>query len=274
MQIERTKIIGFCSGVRRAIKMAEQERNAYIAGGEIIHNPQETTRLKKEFNINPSKISDIPHGSTAIIRAHGIGEAEQKSMKDKNIKIIDATCPHVKRVQNLAREFTANGYNVFLFGEKGHAEVHGICGHANTELTVFSSVAELESIILPEHVALISQTTKPTEEFCKAEELLSKKVKYFKSVCTICNATQENQKAAAELAKLSDIMIVIGGKSSSNTKALVTAATPFCNDIYQVESAADLRQSWFIGKKRCGIAAGLSTPDYSIDEVEAAIGLL
>ncbi|MDR1027279.1 MAG: 4-hydroxy-3-methylbut-2-enyl diphosphate reductase [Rickettsiales bacterium] len=270
MEIRKTKVIGFCGGVRRAIKMAEDNPGAYIAAGEIVHNPHETARLLRDFDVGPLEIDAIPNGGTALIRAHGIGEAEQKSMEARGIKIIDATCPNVKRVQDLAREFSESGRAVFLFGETNHPEVLGIIGRA-ANVFAFSSVDQLRGIALPERVALISQTTKPINEFQEAEKFLSEKIKDFQSVCTICPATQNNQKAAAELAKWADIMIVIGGKNSSNTKALAAAAGPFCQDIFQVENAAELRPEWFDGKQHCAIAAGLSTPDYSIEEVESAI---
>ncbi len=270
MEIRKTKVIGFCGGVRRAIKLAEENAGAYIAGGDIIHNPNEVERLKHDFSVVATDVDKIPSGKVAVIRAHGISKADQKLMEGRGIKIVDATCPKVQNVQNLANEFSAKGYRVFLFGDKTHPEVLGIIGHAEN-VFVFATVTELENLQLPKRVALISQTTKPIAEFQKAEKFLSEKVDNFKSVCTICPATQNNQNATAELSKWADIMIVIGGRKSSNTKTLVYSSEKFCKSVYQVENASELESDWFIGKNRCGIAAGLSTPDYIIEEVEEAI---
>lgn len=270
MEIRKTKVIGFCGGVRRAIKLAEENAGAYIAGGDIIHNPNEVERLRRDFGVVATDVNKIPSGKVAVIRAHGISKAEQKSMEDRKIKIVDATCPKVKNVQNLANEFSKEGYSVFLFGDKTHPEVLGIVGHAEN-VFVFSAVTELENLQLPMRIALISQTTKPIGEFQRAEKFLSEKVDDFKSVCTICPATQNNQNATTELSKWADIMIVIGGRKSSNTKTLVYSSEQFCKSVYQVENASELNHTWFIGKNRCGITAGLSTPDYIIEEVETAI---
>ncbi len=271
MEIKKTKIIGFCAGVRRAIKIAENSPNSFIAGGDIIHNPNETERLKKDFNIKSMNIDDIPNNSTTIISAHGIGLASELSMRNRNIKIVDTTCPRVKYVQNLANKLIQDGYNIFLFGNKDHPEVMGICGRVSQGIIVFKDFNELQTLNIPHKVALISQTTKPIPEFKLAEEFLKKTVKEFKSICTICPATQNNQNSVAELAKWADIMIVIGGKKSSNTKTLIITAEKFCNSVYQVENKSDLDKNWFDGKKYCGIAAGLSTPDYSINEIETEI---
>jgi len=272
MEISRSRIIGFCTGVKRAVEMAEQNRGAYVTGDALLHNPLETRRLAKDFAITPAPdVSAIPAGATALIRPHGVEESAENELRVRGVHIVDTTCPFVKNVQNLARQLSANGYHVFLFGDKGHAEVLGTASRAHKEITVFSSIDELKSLEIPPHVALISQTTKPLHEFQMAEKILSARAKDFKSVCTICPATRNNQEAAAELARRCDIMIIIGGKNSSNTKTLVSATTPYCSDIKLVESAADLKPEWFNDKAHCGIAAGLSTPERSIDDVENRI---
>ena len=225
--------------------------------------------VSKTENLIP--LNEIPDNSVAIISAHGLGLKEQLSLKNRNIKLVDTTCTKVIAVQNLTKKLVNEGYNVFLFGKKEHAEIKGIIGQVNKNITVFSSVSELNDIQIPDKVALISQTTKPINEFKEIENFLKNKCKNFKSVCTICPATQNNQIATTELAKWADIMIVIGGKTSANTKALFSTSLKFCNCVYQIEDKIELNKEWFKNKKHCGIAAGLSTPDYSINEVETAI---
>ncbi len=271
MEIRKTKIIGFCGGVRRAIKIAEEHPNSYIVGGAIIHNPYENKRLEKDFNIISKEINDIPNNSIAIISAHGLGFKEQLSMKNRNIKLIDTTCPKVLKVQKIAQQLIDEKYNVFLFGKKEHAEIKGIIGQVNKDITVFASIEELNNVDIPDKVALISQTTKPIGEFKQVEDFLKTKCREFKSVCTICSATQNNQIATIELASWADIMIVIGGKTSANTKALVATSKKFCSFVYHIEDKTELNKEWFYKKERCGITAGLSTPDYSISEVEESI---
>ena len=252
--------------------MAEQNRGAYVTGGEIVHNPLETRRLAEDFAITPAPdVAKIPSGATALIRPHGITEAAENELRSRKVNIVDTICPFVKNNQDFARQLADDGYHVLLFGDKGHAEVLGIVDRAHEKITVFGSVEELDGMEIPNRIALISQTTKPLREFQRAEKILSERAKDFKSICTICPATRNNQEAAAELARKCDIMIIIGGKNSSNTKALAAAAAPYCADIRLVESANDLRPEWFRGKQHCGIAAGLSTPERSINDVENKI---
>jgi len=272
MEIKRSRNIGFCAGVRRTVEMAEQNRGAYVTGDELLHNPHETRRLAEDFAITPAPdMTKIPSGATALIRPHGITESAENELRTRKVNIVDTTCPFVKNNQNFARQLVGAGYHVFLFGDKGHAEVLGIADRAHGEITVFSSVDELDGLEIPSRAALISQTTKPLQEFQTAEKILSERAKDFKSICTICPASKNNQDAAAELAQKCDIMIIIGGKNSSNTKALAAAAEPYCADIRLVEAADNLCPEWFNGKRLCGIAAGLSTPERTINDVENKI---
>jgi 4-hydroxy-3-methylbut-2-enyl diphosphate reductase len=252
--------------------LAQQNPNTSIVGGELIHNPSETARLSAEFNVNPAPDADtIPSSSAALIRAHGISNAVEKSLAARGIKIIDATCPNVKNIHKIVAELSEQGFQIFLFGTKSHPEVDGIIDRANAPVIVIESAADLCEINVLPRAALVSQTTKNLTEFGKIAAELSQRSDELIIRRTICPATRMNQEAAAELAKLCDIMIVIGGKNSSNTKQLRIAAEPFCSAIHLIESADELQAEWFAGKEFCGLAAGLSTPDYLTNEVEKRI---
>ena len=269
MQIRRSKVIGFCAGVRRAVTMAEANPNSFVVGGDIVHNPFEVSRLEKNYNIvGAPDIADV--NDTAIIRAHGVAESVISELNNRDVKIIDATCVNVKRVQQIAKEFSKNGYHLFILGDAAHPETIGIVGHTNGNVTVLSKAAELENIELPSKRALISQTTKSESEFKAAEKIL----RPAEVVNTICPAMKTNLDAAIELAHASDIMIIIGGKKSSNTRVLSETVRAYCTDCHSIESADDILPEWFIGKSNCGIAAGLSTPDYLIDAVEERLKTL
>ena len=272
MKISRSEILGFCHGVRRAVLAAENNPNSFIVGGDIIHNPSEAARLCKDYNvISAPDPASIPINGKALIRAHGVSQKIEDDLRNRNVSITDATCPNVKKVHELTQSLVAGGYTIFLLGDRDHPEVLGIVGRVDREVIIFSSLAELESINIPTRVALISQTTKPLDEFEKAKLFISARAEDFESFCTVCPAMCRNIDAAANLASKCDVMIIVGGAKSSNTKALVQTAKQFCKDCYSVEDASQLKREWFDGKKHCGIAAGLSTPDYSVDQVEHTI---
>ncbi|MCL1902630.1 MAG: 4-hydroxy-3-methylbut-2-enyl diphosphate reductase [Alphaproteobacteria bacterium] len=276
MKTTRSESIGFCHGVRRALDLAEANSGANVVGGDIVHNRNVSVRLSRDFNINvANNPDDIPEGSIAIIRAHGIAPEIQNKMAARGVIIVDATCPHVKAAQTAVKNFADAGYHIFLLGEQNHPEVQGITGGApDATVTVFLNTDELANMEIPTHVALASQTTKSIEEFERAREFLAARATDFACACTICPASRRNRTAAAELANECDIMIVIGGRTSSNTRTLFETVAAHCPDSYMIESAAELNPDWFQGKTHCGICAGLSTPDYSIDEVEAAISII
>jgi 4-hydroxy-3-methylbut-2-enyl diphosphate reductase len=273
--IERAKVLGFCAGVSRAVKMAQKNPGSYVVGGDLVHNPCEADRLKFDCNITSAENPDsIPAGSSAIIRAHGISKKIEDDLINRRVSVNDATCPKVKYVHNVMQSLADEGYSLFMLGEENHPEVLGAVGRVDTEVTVFSSADELKSIEIPNRAALVSQTTKGLEEFEKAGKFISERAREFKSVCTICPAMRNSQESVTELSKKCDIMIIIGGAKSSNTRTLLDTARMFCKDCYSVETPDQLNAEWFAGKKHCGIAAGLSTPSYSIDAVEAAISRL
>ena len=271
MQIEIAKNCGFCFGVRRAVKIAQKASGASTIG-ELIHNNLEIKRLQTECNVKTLKsIDELTNEKTAIIRTHGITKNDLGKLSKKDIKIIDATCPFVTKPQKIAADMSAAGYEIVYFGDKEHPEAKSVASYATNRVHIVLSTDELENIKLSNKIALISQTTKKIEKYSALVVYLMKRAKEVRVFNTICNATLENQEAAEELARRADIMIVIGGKNSSNTKQLFLISKSLCKDSYHIENADELQKQWFINKKLCGITAGASTPEWIIENIAKTI---
>ena len=196
-------------------------------------------------------------------------------LKAQENQIIDATCPYVTTPQNIVANMSEKGYSIVIFGDKEHPEIKGVVSYAKDLRNAFivKHEDELEGLPILSKVAVVAQTTRKPEDFLKIVNALILNHKEVRVFNTICNTTFENQDAAAELAKDADIMIVIGGKHSSNTKQLHSICKSYCDDSYLIENESELKPEWFKGKKLCGISAGASTPDWIvqnvIDKIEA-----
>ncbi|RUM71216.1 MAG: 4-hydroxy-3-methylbut-2-enyl diphosphate reductase [Sulfurovum sp.] len=269
MKIELASSYGFCYGVKRAIQIAEKHKNSFTYG-PLIHNKDEIKRLKDGFNIGlVEKIEEIKNDNAVVIRTHGIPKNELAVLKKQENKIIDATCPYVTTPQNIVAKMSSEGYSVVIFGDKAHPEIKGVVSYANDHNHAFVVLdpVELDSLPLKNKVALVSQTTKKPADFLKVVNKLILTHKEVRVFNTICNATFENQDAASELAKRADVMIVIGGRHSSNSKMLHSISEQECKESYLIENETELNASWFKNKKLCGISAGASTPDWIIQNV-------
>jgi len=277
MKIQLASNYGFCYGVKRAIEIAEEHKDSFTYG-PLIHNKDEIARLKTGFNIGlVESIEDIKSNSDVVIRTHGIPKNELAILKKQDNKIIDATCPYVTTPQNIVERMSKEGYSIVIFGDTKHPEIKGVVSYAERQNDAFIVLepSELENLPLRNKVAVVSQTTKKPEDFAKIVSALVIKHKEVRVFNTICNATFENQDAAAELAKKADVMIVIGGKHSSNTKMLHSISKKDCQDSYLIENEEELNKEWFNSKKLCGVSAGASTPDWIIqnviDKIEAIV---
>ena len=272
MKIEKARSYGFCFGVKRAVEIAEESKNA-VTLGPLIHNPLEIERLSQNYNVKYiDSIDDIDENiKRVIVRTHGIPKEQLKKLKDKNVEIIDATCPFVKKPQEIVEEMSAKGYDIVIFGDKNHPEIQGVMSYStHNRVYVVLTPEELENIKLKEHIATVAQTTRKISDYLKITDYLIKNYKEVRVFNTICNATFENQDAVKELAKKADIMIIIGGKNSSNTKQLYNIAKEFC-EAYLVESEEELKKEWFEGKALCGISAGASTPEWLVEKIISRI---
>lgn len=265
MEVKFAKKYGFCFGVKRAIKIAEENNNSSTLG-PLIHNPKEIDRLEKNYNVViADNIDDINESDSVIIRTHGIPKDDLKTLKTKTDNIIDATCPFVTKPQQICEEMSNEGYDIVIFGDKNHPEVKGVKSYAKEPIVILS-VDELKDYKLKDKIAVVSQTTRKIEVFLKVVNYLIERYKEVRVFNTICNATFENQEAARELSSEVDVMIVVGGKNSSNTKQLLDICKSNCES-YLVEGSEDLENNWFEGKKLCGVTAGASTPDWIIEDI-------
>ena len=269
MKIELASSYGFCFGVKRAIEIAEEHEGS-VTYGPLIHNKDEIDRLKNGFNIGlAEKLEDIEKDGTVVIRTHGIPKNELAQLNAQDHKVIDATCPYVTTPQNIVQNMSEDGYSIVIFGDSDHPEIKGVVSYAKDldDAFIVLEAKELEALPLKGKVAVVSQTTKKPEDFAKIVTALMSTRKEIRVFNTICNATFENQDAAADLAKEADVMIVIGGKHSSNTKQLHSICKRDCEDSYLIENCKELDASWFEDKDLCGISAGASTPDWVVQNV-------
>ncbi len=267
MKIELAQNYGFCFGVKRAIKIAEENTNA-ATYGPLIHNSKEIARLDKDFKVGlVEDFRTFKPGDKAIVRTHGIVKNELEQLKQNGIEVVDATCPFVTKPQEIAQEMSEKGYDVVIFGDESHPEIKGVKSYATNGATVVTSVEELETMKFHERIALIAQTTRKVEEYMAVANYLIPRHKEVRVFNTICNATFENQEAVRKLSKEADVMIIIGGKNSSNTKQLFNISYENCQNSYHIEDEKELDAQWFHGKKHCGVTAGASTPDWIIQNV-------
>jgi len=273
MKIQLASSYGFCFGVKRAIEIAEAHTGS-VTYGPLIHNKDEIKRLKNGFNIGlAEKLDEIESDDTVVIRTHGIPKDELAVLEEKKQIVIDATCPYVTTPQNIVQKMSEEGYSIVIFGDKTHPEIKGVVSYAQDldDAFIVLEAYELEDLPLHSKVAVVSQTTKKPEDFSKIVTALMRTRKEIRVFNTICNATFENQDAASELAKEADVMIVIGGKHSSNTKQLHSICLRDCEHSYLIENEKELKASWFEDKNFCGISAGASTPDWIVQNVITAI---
>ena len=270
MKVKLASNYGFCFGVKRAIKIAEDYDNSATMG-PLIHNQDEINRLKNDFNVGLyNNLSDVKDNDTVIIRTHGIPKNDLKHLRTLNAKIINATCPFVTTPQQIVKKMSKEGYSILIFGDADHPEVKGVQSYAENQddVHIVLEPSDLKNIIFKNNkIATVAQTTKKKEKYLEIVNYLILKNKEVRVFNTICDATFENQDAARELSKEVDVMIVIGGKNSSNTKQLHSICLENCSDSYLIENQTELDNHWFLNKKLCGVTAGASTPDWIIQQV-------
>ncbi len=266
MEVKVASHYGFCFGVKRAIKIAEEHKNAATMG-PLIHNQKEIDRLKNDFNVQLySTIDEAKQNDIVIIRTHGIPKNDLQRLKENNTKVINATCPFVTTPQQIVKKMSEEKYSIVIFGDEEHPEVQGVKSYGD-DVHVVPNLSALENLTVKyEKIATIAQTTKQKEKYLDIVNHLIIKYKEVRVFNTICGATFENQAAARELSISVDIMIIIGGKNSSNTKQLLSISKENCVS-YLIEDEKELKDNWFINKNICGVTAGASTPDWVIQKV-------
>jgi len=257
---------GFCFGVKRAIKIAEEHKNAATMG-PLIHNQKEINRLKKDFNVGLySTIEEAKAQDTVIIRTHGIPKDDLAELKQNKTKVINATCPFVTTPQQIVKKMSENKYSIVIFGDEDHPEVKGVKSYGD-DVHVVPNPQSLDTLVFKyDKIATVAQTTKQKEKYLEIINNLILRYKEVRVFNTICDATFENQAATRELSATVDIMIVIGGKDSSNTKQLFNISAENCVS-HLIEDENELDLKWFDSKNICGVTAGASTPDWIIQKV-------
>lgn len=266
MEVILAEYLGFCYGVRRAISIARDNADGHSCTlGPIIHNPQMVERLKAEGIGSVDTLAEMQSG-TVIIRSHGVGPQIYDKIRAKGLKIVDATCPHVKRAQLAAKELAQSGYSVAIIGEKNHPEVKSIFEWANRAATILENESEAEKFPACQKLGIVSQTTVEEARFTAIVARLLGKSKDIRILRTICTATEQRQSAAIELAEKVDVMIVVGGRNSANTTKLARLCESRCRT-HHIETADEILPEWFDQSQKIGITAGASTPDWIIREV-------
>ena len=256
---------GFCFGVKRALNIVMQQTDASTLG-PLIHNPQVIKSLEDKGIDYIDSLEDLKK-KKLIIRAHGAPDLIIEKAIKKGITIIDATCPFVKKVHEIAKAREEEGFRIVLVGDPSHPEIIGIAGDLRNPIIISTPEQVNEKVTAPiKQIVVLSQTTQSYDNFTNIVKELIPLSKKLIVRNTICLATQERQDSAKDLARKSDIMIIIGGKNSANTKRLYG----ICKDIttsYHIETKDELNPEWFQNKNNIGITAGASTPDWIIKEV-------
>lgn len=270
MEIILAETLGFCYGVKRAVDLALEAGEKHVNGatlGPLIHNPQVIAELAKKGIDCYDDLSDFKSGQTVIIRSHGVGPEIYENAKAKGLDILDATCPNVRLAQKKAKECADAGYLPIIVGEKNHPEVKSILKWAGKNGICVEYIEDTFNVPQVGRYGVVIQTT---FELAKFEAILKSLQEShpgeYRVERTICMATSKRQQAAVILAKQCDVMIVIGGKSSANTRHLYEMVKAICPNSYHVETHEELDPAWFKGSNKIGITAGASTPDRLIKE--------
>jgi (E)-4-hydroxy-3-methyl-but-2-enyl pyrophosphate reductase len=271
MEIVLAESLGFCMGVKRAVDMAyraieKADGQPVVTLGPLIHNTQEIERLERD-GITMADESSIPENSTVVIRAHGVTPQALQSLKSRGLKIMDGTCPYVHYSQRKALELYESGYSVVIAGDRNHPEIRGILGLINDDAHVVKTVDDVRQLPTFERVGVIAQTTISPKKYQAILDALREKTRELKVCETICDATEENQKAIRELSSEVDLLYVIGGRHSANSNKLVETAREKCPRATLIETAGEINSDDLRGVQRVGISAGASTPDWMIQQV-------
>ena len=280
MEIIRASDMGFCFGVRRAVEMAEKaaaELGELTSLGSVVHNQQVVRRLA-ELGVEVVRTPADARGRAVIVPSHGVAPEVMAEAARLGLRVIDATCPMVTRSQQWVKRLARDGFTVIIFGNPDHPEVRGVLGWAQGKAMAFPDENALQSVLLPSRIAVLSQTTQTEARFASfVGSLLDRHLKGLREmrvINTLCNATTSKQAATRELARQVDLMIVVGGRESANTRHLAEVARGEGVETHQVEEASQIDAAWLRGRARIGITAGASTPNEAIDAVAARLGEL
>ena len=276
MEIIRAEKMGFCFGVQEAIKIAEERieksngSKIYILG-MLVHNKEVMNALKqKDIEIvEENEIDTLKRGDIVVVRAHGTTKLIYEQLEKKGVVIYDAACVFVKKSRKVISEMEEKGYDTIFIGDKNHPEVVGIVSYAKN-VNIFSDIEELKKFN-PEKdkkYFVLAQTTLNKNLFLEIKNYLLENYENIEFADTICGATYERQIAVEKLAENVDVLLIVGGYNSSNTKKLYNIGKEINKNSYLIETKEDLKAEWLLNKEKIGITAGASTPEKSIIEIE------
>ena len=273
MEIKVAKTAGFCFGVNRAVELtygllAEGRRVATL--GPLIHNPQAVADMQAKGAFVADSVPQVPDGYEVVIRSHGVPRSVYDELEARGIAYHDATCPFVKKIHRIVEQKSTEGYHVIVVGDPKHPEVEGIVGWCQGPVTVLETPEQAENFVKTEDekLCIVSQTTYNYNKFQYIVEIFEKKGYNDSVVNTICNATEERQRSAKAIAAEADVMIVIGGKHSSNSRKLYEICQRECVHTYFIQTLDDLHLDLPKAVRLVGITAGASTPNKLIEEVQ------
>jgi 4-hydroxy-3-methylbut-2-enyl diphosphate reductase len=271
MRVEVAQTAGFCMGVTRAmdlaLKAARERAGPLYTLGPLIHNKQAVASLEAEGVHTAEGPEDVPDGAAAIIRAHGVRPEIREAMEARGVQVIDATCPHVLASQRRIAERSAAGASVIIVGDRDHAEIRGLVGHAQGHYAVISSPEEVDSVRLPEPTCMIAQTTFSERTYHQIIEKARERFPEVEVFESICSSTEDRQREVREMAERVDAIVVVGGLHSANTLRLAEIARSSGKPTVHVETADELDLGDLEGAMLVGVSAGASTPSWVIDEV-------
>ncbi len=280
MKIFIAKTSGFCMGVRRAVEMVldapDQHDRPIFTYGPLIHNPQVLDLLKSKHIEVLDEIPDQGSG-TVLVRAHGVPPDTRQGLKDAAFNVIDATCPRVIKVQTIIRKHAKKGYAAIIIGDKDHPEVIGLLGYAQQNGHVIGTLEELEALPAFDNAIIVAQTTQNTQFFETVKGWTAVRYPHYKVYNTICDSTERRQAEVKRLAEIVDVVIVVGGRNSGNTRRLVEIAIETGKPAYHIESESDLATidlDVLGAAGHIGITAGASTPNWIIKKVYRALEAL
>jgi 4-hydroxy-3-methylbut-2-enyl diphosphate reductase len=272
MKIQKARELGFCFGVRRALRIIEGSADGKVkisTLGPIVHNKTVVARLKGLGVDAVDSVEDLKGGVIAI-SSHGVSPEVQEKIQARGAAVIDTTCPIVRSAQKAAQRLARAGFGVIIYGEAKHPEVRGLLGWAGEKAVASMDADAIPLEGLPGRIGILAQTTQSRAEFT---EFLSKltgrllpQTKEIRVINTLCQETQKRQSAAEDIAGTSDLMIVVGGHNSANTRRLANVCSRIV-ETHHIENADEINTVWLKGKKAVGITAGASTPDEAIEQV-------
>jgi (E)-4-hydroxy-3-methyl-but-2-enyl pyrophosphate reductase len=274
MRVRVAKISGFCFGVERVIDLARRAENKgdFDTLGPIIHNPFVVRQLEEKGVRAVSSLSETTK-ETLLIRAHGVPPEIYREARERGIRLLDGTCPYVKDVQKAAVQLRSEGYRVIIVGMKDHPEVKGVLGYVQNEATVVSTPDEARALSIAdgEKIGVVVQTTYRLDVFQEIVSILLARAAEVRAFNTRCSDTDDRQAAALELASQVEVMVVVGGKNSSNTHKLYELSQKAGARAFHIESPDEIRPEWFEDVQEVGVVGGASTPPEIVEEAVSRI---